>query len=542
MSSSPVEPADLLDLKLLPSWLKETDRPVSYEHYQGEENRGGRDAFHERRAPRGRDNRQEGNRRPRRPEDRPGKGAPAGKSQRFGQGRPPGRPDRGGHRPAHHQGERTQPPEDLSGRVTVRFVPHAPAFESVVAQIKENPVSYSVFALARLFLEKPERYDISLTAKAEAPLYQLGDGGNISLNRESLESSAFRLAQKDFFKVEVTQGEPIKGNFPSVARSRLTGVVLGPTNHHSYQSKLRALYEQRFSRRMSFPEFQRSIEIVNDPAVVEQWKEEARNITTFTTLKEEPAQAFNSSSEAEKHFRTVYLPGLVQGVTERTIGGVQSRQLRDQLGRYIEMRWANENRSPSEFMPELTNRLREAGLYVYRHRKGMLFVSSVRPRSFARGPEQVASEQVQAVLDTLEANRGLQRKELADKLFAGIAPEEAEARKLALASDLRWLISEGHVIEFNDGSLDLPRAKKPAEPAKESPAATEPVEGTKTIQSGSVNEIEPTEAHVQAASAESSAQAEAEPKKSAEDPGAADETSSSLPALQSEPEVSGGTS
>ena len=32
---------------------------------------------------------------------------------------------------------------------------------------------------------------------------------------------------------------------------------------------------------------------------------------------------------------------------------------------------------------------------------------------------------------------------------------------MALASDLRWLISEGHVIEFNDGSLDLPRVKVP---------------------------------------------------------------------------------
>ena len=38
---------------------------------------------------------------------------------------------------------------------------------------------------------------------------------------------------------------------------------------------------------------------------------------------------------------------------------------------------------------------------------------------------------------------------------------EAEKTKLALASDLHWMIREGHVIEFNDGSLDLPRAKPP---------------------------------------------------------------------------------
>ena len=40
--------------------------------------------------------------------------------------------------------------------------------------------------------------------------------------------------------------------------------------------------------------------------------------------------------------------------------------------------------------------------------------------------------------------------------------EGAEKKKLALASDLHWLISEGHVIEFNDGALDLARSKSPA--------------------------------------------------------------------------------
>lgn len=40
---------------------------------------------------------------------------------------------------------------------------------------------------------------------------------------------------------------------------------------------------------------------------------------------------------------------------------------------------------------------------------------------------------------------------------------------MSLASDLKWLVSEGYVIEFNDGSLDLPRTK----PKKEETAPTE---------------------------------------------------------------------
>ena len=65
------------------------------------------------------------------------------------------------------------------------------------------------------------------------------------------------------------------------------------------------------------------------------------------------------------------------------------------------------------------------------------------------------------------------------KAFGG---EEVEPRKLALASDLRWLINEGYLIEFNDGSLDLPRGK--AKP-QESAAAVEPAP---TLSNGSAGE------------------------------------------------------
>ena len=110
-------------------------------------------------------------------------------------------------------------------------------------------------------------------------------------------------------------------------------------------------------------------------------------------------------------------------------------------------------------MQELAARLREGGLHIFRHRKGMLFVSSIRVRPFARDGVAL-SPTVSAILETVSASPRINRKDLAEKVNIDLSGEEAEARKLALASDLHWLISEGYVIEFNDGSLDLPREKK----------------------------------------------------------------------------------
>ena len=374
--SSPTPTEDLLDLKLLPAWVNEPARPNDYADFEGEDpgsyEHGGR-----RPRERGRERSRSG------PPGRERRG-PQARDQRSRGPRPdrrgPARPD---GRPRERDERRERPPVQPLA-VTVRFIPHEPAFNSVLAQIKSGSVAYSVFALSRLFLEKPERYDVQLTTAEDRPLFQLGENGAVASDRGVLESSAFVSARDDFYTVEVVQNEPLKGNFTNVARCRLSGTLLGPTNHHNYQPQLRTLYESRFSRRMSFFDYQKQIDIVSDPAVVDEWKEQARNVTTYTAKNGEPPATFTNAAEVERHFRQHHLPGLVRSAPELTIGGVMSRQLSDRaLGRAIEEAWVNETRSPSKMMQELSARLRQGGLNIFRHRRGMLFVSPIRARVFS---------------------------------------------------------------------------------------------------------------------------------------------------------------
>jgi len=365
------------------------------------------------------------------------------RSDRAKSRRSPDRPAEGG----------TKLPE-----ISIRFLPRQSIFESVVAQIKSTSVAYSLFTLARLFLEKPGRYEVCLRVTGEAPIYQLGDGV-VSIDREFLDRNAFRFAQHDFYQIDVAETEPIKGNFSNVARCRLSGKLLGPTNYHTYQPQLRSLYEQRFSRRMSFAEYQRQVEIVSDPALVERWKDEARKVTTYTTLRQQNPVTLSSVVETERHFRSNHLPGLIHSMEHVTIGGSLSRSLQDRLlNRAIEQAWVREARSPSNMMQELATRFRQNELHIFRHRRGMLFVSPVRVRAFVHEQAGVA-QSVNSLLAAVSAGAGISRKQLFQKLTGNGATEDAESRRLALASDLRWLINEGHVIEFNDGSLDLPRVK-----------------------------------------------------------------------------------
>jgi len=60
----------------------------------------------------------------------------------------------------------------------------------------------------------------------------------------------------------------------------LSGIILGPPNHHSYTDKVKEIHRTRFSD-MSLEDYRNRIEVLHDPLLVEQWKEEFRKLNPF---------------------------------------------------------------------------------------------------------------------------------------------------------------------------------------------------------------------------------------------------------------------
>lgn len=353
------------------------------------------------------------------------------------------------------------------------------------------------------------------SADAAVPLFQIQDGP-VSFDRALVERNAFFTAKPDFYSEETVQGEPIKGNFSNVARVRATGALLGPTNHHGYQPALRKLYEERFSRRMSFPEFQQTeIEIVTDEQAVADWKEQARSTTTYTTTKEAEPIVFKTLFDTEQHFRKHYLPELVKSGQTLECSGQAARAGGDRhVGAAVREAWEAESRFPQQIVNGLRPFLMEAGLHFFKHRKRILFVSATKPQRHPAG--QVFSDGVTAILQTVEASPRIKRPDLAVKIL-GEAQDTPEftARKAQLAADLHYLIHEGQVIEFSDGALELPLAPldKSAQPPQQQqrggkgkpggrrPAAQAAAPATET-ESGVMDEAAETEATAELAEAE----------------------------------------
>jgi hypothetical protein len=487
------DPLPSLDLRLTPDWLKESEPANRYADYEGDESqdrhqRGRRDRRDERprrsSSPSDRSRREQSDRKPA-ANTRPAQAW----TQRSGEGGGP-KPPRSDRPRFQRREEQVSRPEVEPAPVQIDFLPEERAFSKIIQQIKQGHVAYPLFGLARMFLERPERHRIRVRSlDNHTMVYQFGDHGPVAMDPAALERSAFNEKKDEFYETQIVEKEPIKGNFTSVARCTLTGKVLGPTNYHAFQPALRALYEQRFSRRMSFDDYRRAIEITNEAQVIEQWKEEARKAITFRTKDQENPAVFDSLAAVEQHFRTHHLPGLIRPCLATELSGETARHLPDR-GIIAAIRKARdrENRFPAQIAGALRHGLNQAGLHVFKHKKRILYICTVRPQLF--DPNQASvSPSLSAILSTIKSYPKISRKQLAEKVLTKLIGEnsadesssECQQAKTALATDLIWLAKTGHVIEFADGTLDLPLSPKPAESAKGSaqPSAQQSLETEK---------------------------------------------------------------
>jgi len=378
-----------------------------------------------------------------------------------------------------------------------------PEPESVIAvtkQIKASHRAYPLYGLGRMFLNKPERHRVRVTSNAPAhPLFQVGEDGPVTLNRAAAEREAFRQQKAHFYSEETVEVEAPKGNFSNVARCRLTGTLLGPTNHHGYQPALRRLFEARFSRRMDFNEFLRQIEVVSDPVVIDEWKKQCSSVTVYKTTQEAEPVELKSLAEVEAHFRAHYLDRVLRSGRTLEMSGTASREVADrEIRNAIRTIWEKERGFPSQLVNLVRPHFTEAGLQIWKHRKRILHVSPVRPVRFGAEAREMSAH-VADLLNVIESTPKCSRSEISNRL---LKPHEADPefqkRKEGLAADLHWLIHSGHVIEFHDGTFDLPLA--PKEQAKEN-AETASVEDEKAALAQESQQAAAAEAQAPAAPA-----------------------------------------
>jgi hypothetical protein len=395
--------------------------------------------------------------------------------------------------------------------ITVTFLPDEKGVESIARQIKMTGRSYPLFDIARLILQKPERYSVQLTVKKKPdgavaqPLFVCALDDTPWLSEDEAVAHVLKNHFATFYQTERTATEPPKGKYTFVAQCGMSGVILGPPNHHDYQNQLCKLHTEQFSK-MPFDVFKSRVKIVKDEAVVKKWVEEQSFKTEYVVLNVPEPLKLPNMEEVEKHFRAVHKETIVKQTESHMVGGVPSRSLRNrELQQLIRNEWEEQRRFPLRLTTELSRQFAAHGLQFFKVNKTFTHVSVARPQ-FLDLETTPVSENIKRIIDHVNAHPKCSRRQLIEALApsppqpavieikpkveappgsesclqaAGTeeppkggttnVPAEPTPEQTVIIADLHWLVHQGHVLEFADGRLDTAKKPLPRPPTQASP-------------------------------------------------------------------------
>lgn len=494
----------VLDLNFAPSWARtspeETIQRFQSERFadDGDSRRGGRDYGRDRRAPReadGRDRRKPDRRPPRRDNDRGPR--PAGGNMPRPESRAAvadlrGLRAEGGFRP--ESGGDYLPRRDFRGPsrqdrpevpalpLEIRVLPEQKALGAVIRRIQTSHRAFPLRDIAWLFLDNPASCLVRIEPlkDQQVPLFQCKVCGMPALSEEEIRTHLVNRHMDDFFDVEEVACEPPSGAFVCVARCGMSGELLGPPNHHSFNGKVQEMLRTRYAT-FSEDAYRARIETVRDPEAIEKWRQQCtkkkiyRRKGASPTVAEpvdaadaaDPGASAEADAEpapkapamerdiAELVFLREILPGQVANVRHlicTAAVGMQTSSrplffaLKDMLLR--------ERRFPASLFFALRGAFRHRKLHLFRVNdpKGQDFVMLKTPAALD------PSHTVQALRDVLTYVNEHPACTKAE-MIAAIAGGDEEKVKETLVQ-LVWLVERGHVVEYyNDvlsGPLDYP--------------------------------------------------------------------------------------
>ncbi|MFK7910744.1 MAG: hypothetical protein AB8F34_09075 [Akkermansiaceae bacterium] len=429
---------------------------------------------------------------------------------------------RRGRKPDHRDRRDHKPPTPPAEGVAARIMPIEEGMDNMAKEISAAGRTHSVFDLAWLVLGGMDRFHVIFESE-ENPLYQSKKDHSVWLTKnECLRHFWSSRDVENFYEEEITEGESPSGNFQSVAKCGLSGKLIGPPNHHSYQQTLQDLHRERYGN-MSLDRYKSKIVMEHGEDAVEKWIEQEKKQSVWrpkskvasepekteettddqaapesapadeviddtaagevtdaapdslsdgksdqveVTQPEKPiiddaVPVFKSRREVEQHFLTSgFDEAFTTSKTISVLANVPPKMISPGLTATLRHVVAEEKRYPGKLASFLCRQMSGRHLAVFKWKK-RLHCGPARPK-------HVPSDMVMAdrpsklfhwVLDHPSGKL--------DKMWKDCLPAEVDDEtRHAWYHDLHWLINEGLVLLFSDGTLHAAKEQQQAAPKK----------------------------------------------------------------------------
>jgi len=328
-------------------------------------------------------------------------------------------------------------------KITVN--PDKTILDTLKRGIRKSGISYSLEEINSAIIDKKNRLQITIEHLKEETFFITTFDNSVFYTKSNAINHIVEKGLKHVVDITETIGENPSGNFKNILKCPESEILLPPKSFHDFEAIIKThLIEKKI--KLNYNNYLNKLITVEDEITINEWKNTPLKKLIFTTRELgstkrsfnsiEAVQGYISSTETNQFIKTnkvIKIKGDSIDNFEKDLAGFISDFLKNSY------QWKKDL-----FFNTLIN-FKKSGFYIFKYGpKNYLFAAGQKPKTI---------EITKISENCVKIVKYIQKTEPIKIISILSQSGEMKLEKNQILVELKWLVKEGYVKEFSDGTI-----------------------------------------------------------------------------------------
>jgi len=333
----------------------------------------------------------------------------------------------------------------FTNKFKITVSPDNKILDTLKKGIKKSGISYSLEEINAAIINKKDRLKITIeNLKNQDSFYITKFDNSVFDTKLNAVKHIIDKGLKHVVDITETVGESPNGNFKNILKCTATQILLPPKNFHDFEAIIKThLVENNI--KFSYDKYVESLQLVEDELTISEWKNKPLKKLVYTTKELNNKRTFNKIDGIQRYISSVETNEFIKTNNIVNIEGDNIDRLGTNLRDFISNFLKTTYQWKKDLFFNILINFKKSGFYIFKYGpKSFLFASGPKHK-----PIEITkiSENCVKIVNIIQSNKSV-------KILTILSQsEQIELDKKQILIELKWLVKEGYIREFSDGTV-----------------------------------------------------------------------------------------
>jgi len=328
-------------------------------------------------------------------------------------------------------------------KITVN--PDKTILDTLKRGIRKSGISYSLEEINSAIIDKKNRLQITIEHLKEETFFITTFDNSVFYTKSNAINHIVEKGLKHVVDITETIGENPSGNFKNILKCPESGILLPPKSFHDFEAIIKThLIEKKI--KLNYNNYLNKLITVEDEITINEWKNTPLKKLIFTTRElGSTKRSFNSIEAVQGYISSTETNQFIKTNKVIKIKGDSIDNFEKDLARFISEFLKNSYQWKKDLFFNTLINFKKSGFYIFKYGpKNYLFAAGQKPKTI---------EITKISENCVKIVKYIQKTEPIKIISILSQSGEMKLEKNQILVELKWLVKEGYVKEFSDGTI-----------------------------------------------------------------------------------------